>query len=334
VILEDKDQVNFQPVHIQEVGGLGLQMSTGSQVTFEGEGFKVLSGNTSTHPNTAVIQAKCSIATGGCASVPFAIFNQDFVPFPSLDFSKLQLGLAFTGVSEPVGLKWPRMVGERNGHMFSYACSMGSGAVIRDTVSKADSTLFTMYRYPFFPGHPVWEMGQGNNGGFTHKGDAKYAFDFRASSGTKIRAARGGVVRFVREDQTGNMYDLTSITSDKNLQNQICMVQKCLANTLIIRHQDGTEAAYLHMQPNGVLPQVGDKVFRGDEVAQVGITGYSTGPHLHWQQQTVSGTNPDGSPHVVSQRSCFEAGVGFDPNMTVPCVTPSEGDPLFSTNNK
>ena len=334
VILEDKDQVSFRPVHIQEVGGLGLQMSAEPEVTFEAEGFKVLSSNTSTHPNTAVIQAKCSVATGNCAQVPFAIFNQDFVPFPDLNFSKLKLQVAVTGVNAPVGLKWPKMTGKRNGHMFSYSCSMGSGAVIRDTVSKADPTLFTMYRFPFHPGYPVWTMGQGNNGAFTHNKDQKYAFDFRTGSGTPIRAARGGVVRFVQEDQTGNMYDWTWLTTDKKVLEQICIVNKCFGNTLIIRHQDGTESAYVHMQPNGVVPQVGDKVFRGDQVAFVGNTGYSTRPHLHFQQQTVSGTNPDGTPHIVTQKSCFEAGAGFDPNVILPCVKPSEGDPLYSTNNK
>ena len=58
------------------------------------------------------------------------------------------------------------------------------------------------------------------------------------------------------------------------------------ANALRIEHQDGSASWYFHMQQNGVLVDMGDKIHRGDEVALTGNTGNSTGAHLHYQVQT------------------------------------------------
>lgn len=51
-------------------------------------------------------------------------------------------------------------------------------------------------------------------------------------------------------------------------------------NYMVIDHGNGFETRYLHLQRS--LVQKGDRVERGQEIAQLGNTGRSTGPHLHY----------------------------------------------------
>lgn len=52
-------------------------------------------------------------------------------------------------------------------------------------------------------------------------------------------------------------------------------------NFVQIDHGYGIETIYAHAQK--VLAKNGQKVRRGDSIAKVGSTGYSTGPHLHYE---------------------------------------------------
>ena len=51
--------------------------------------------------------------------------------------------------------------------------------------------------------------------------------------------------------------------------------------TVVIEHGGGLKTHYYHMVEN--LVQEGDFVEKGDIIALVGTTGYSTGPHLHFE---------------------------------------------------
>jgi len=91
---------------------------------------------------------------------------------------------------------------------------------------------------------------------FTHRGALHTGLDFPSDVGTPIHAAAGGVVRTA---ETHPEYGLM----------------------LEIDHGNGLMTRYGHTSK--LLVKVGDLVKRGQVVADVGTTGRSTGPHLHFE---------------------------------------------------
>jgi murein DD-endopeptidase MepM/ murein hydrolase activator NlpD len=61
-----------------------------------------------------------------------------------------------------------------------------------------------------------------------------------------------------------------------------------------VRHEDGTETWYNHMSKFSV--SVGDTVYAGDQVGAVGVTGNTTGPHLHFEVRPDGGDPIDPMP--------------------------------------
>ena len=115
---------------------------------------------------------------------------------------------------------------------------------------------------------------QGYYSALSHKQRA--ALDFVMKRGTKILAARDGVVVRLKEDSNKGGW------SKKNLSK---------ANYVIIQHADGTRSGYWHLQQNGVLVNLGDSVKAGQLIALSGKTGYAAMPHLHFMVWRVtSGT--------------------------------------------
>ena len=60
---------------------------------------------------------------------------------------------------------------------------------------------------------------------------------------------------------------------------------------VVLRHDDGTQSVYGHV--NRMFVEVGDEVQAGEEIAEVGNRGQSTGPHLHLEIWDEDGTKRD-----------------------------------------
>lgn len=67
-----------------------------------------------------------------------------------------------------------------------------------------------------------------------------------------------------------------------------CNIPSC-GNEVDILHPDGTRTTYCHLLHNSVIVSVGDEVRGGQQIASVGSTGSSTGPHLHLSVITAKG---------------------------------------------
>jgi len=59
-----------------------------------------------------------------------------------------------------------------------------------------------------------------------------------------------------------------------------------VSNTVALQHSDGTRSFYLHMKKNSVAVSVGDTVQVGDTLGFIGSSGFSDGPHLHFEVNT------------------------------------------------
>ncbi|WP_449601497.1 murein hydrolase activator EnvC family protein [Paenibacillus sp. Marseille-Q9583] len=90
------------------------------------------------------------------------------------------------------------------------------------------------------------------------KGKVHTGVDFAVPQGTNIHAADSGTV-ILAEWWSGYGY------------------------CVIIDHGGGVWTLYGHIRKGGLRVSAGDKVNRGDVVAESGSTGNSTGPHLHFE---------------------------------------------------
>jgi hypothetical protein len=106
-----------------------------------------------------------------------------------------------------------------------------------------------VYTIPYKAGDQ-WPLEQGYGGKFSHYMHGKtHALDFTMPEGTTICAARDGIVLEVKDD---------------------------------------TMANYYHLKKGGSKVKVGDKVAAGQAIGLSGNTGWSSGPHLHFQVFTFT----------------------------------------------
>lgn len=72
---------------------------------------------------------------------------------------------------------------------------------------------------------------------------------------------------------------------------------------VVVRHMIGTKfytSLYAHMKKDSIKVKVGQSVKAGDPLGIIGDTGYTTGPHLHWEiwQGRTHGWSSDGRGFV------------------------------------
>ena len=112
--------------------------------------------------------------------------------------------------------------------------------------------------------------------------DSFHAIDMAMPIGTDIFAARGGIVIDVADTNFR-----AGLDRDRDAP---------AANIVRILHDDGTYAVYAHLNWNSIRVRAGDRVERGDYIADSGNTGFSTGPHLHFAVVRNAGMRPESVP--------------------------------------
>lgn len=84
-----------------------------------------------------------------------------------------------------------------------------------------------------------------------------FGVDIAAPKGTPVRAPADGLVTYANPDMFFS------------------------GTTLVLDHGHNLTSSFLHL--NRILVQVGQRVHRGDVIAEVGASGRVTGPHLDWR---------------------------------------------------
>lgn len=95
--------------------------------------------------------------------------------------------------------------------------------------------------------HPIHNRWKAHNG-----------TDFAAPTGTPVKAASNGLVKYVGG-------------------------QNGYGNIVVIQHRDGYESAYAHLNGFAGGMRKGQRVRQGDVIGYVGSTGWATGAHLHFE---------------------------------------------------
>lgn len=70
--------------------------------------------------------------------------------------------------------------------------------------------------------------------------------------------------------------------------------------TVTIDHGGGLTTSYLHVPQNGILVHAGDNVTAGQQIAQVGRTGWATACHLHFEVR-LDGVPTDPVPFMAQR---------------------------------
>jgi murein DD-endopeptidase MepM/ murein hydrolase activator NlpD len=105
-----------------------------------------------------------------------------------------------------------------------------------------------------------------------HKG-----IDFAAPMGTPIRASGEGTIDFVGMSSGG------------------------YGNMIVLKHWANYSTAYGHMSRFAPGLRRGQKVHQGDVIGYVGSTGWSTGPHLHYEFRVANEARDPMSVKVLAQ---------------------------------
>ena len=109
-----------------------------------------------------------------------------------------------------------------------------------------------------------------------HIGSLRNAIDFIAPQNTPVLDAAAGEVVFVNDDSNiGGPNPAYWNTT----------------NFITILHSNGEYSRYDHLEYHSAKVRVGQQVQTGQEIAKVGMTGYTYIPHLHFQVFVFTGYN-------------------------------------------
>ncbi len=198
-------------------------------------------------------------AIAGCASAPATPVNQTYV-YPATH--TVQPGETIYRIATRYGVS-PGALMRANGLSDPRQLRVGQTLTIpgasRRFASRSDDAPAPGTNRPPAPQHSfTWPIAGGavSSGFGIRHGVMHDGIDIAAPAGTPVHAADAGVVVYV-----GRL--------------------RGYGNVVIIEHSDRFVTVYGHDEAN--LVQAGERVARGQVIGQVGASGRTTGPNLHFE---------------------------------------------------
>ena len=109
-----------------------------------------------------------------------------------------------------------------------------------------------------------------------HVGKLRNAIDFLVPENTPVLAATKGIVTYVKDDS--NIGGPSPVYWN-------------YTNFITIMHANEEYSRYDHLAPQSSRIRLGQAVSEGQVIAEVGMTGYTFRPHLHFQVFIYTGTS-------------------------------------------
>jgi murein DD-endopeptidase MepM/ murein hydrolase activator NlpD len=92
----------------------------------------------------------------------------------------------------------------------------------------------------------------------------------------------------------GEIIVKTDGNADRTCGNLTSLPAGLPANRVVVLHDDGTRSIYIHMKSGTLTPKtVGQRVEEGEYLGTVGSSGFSSGPHLHFEVHDSAGNVVD-----------------------------------------
>ncbi len=149
----------------------------------------------------------------------------------------------------------------------------------------------------YFPiGLPVkgdWSISQAHDGKYTHKDKWRHAWDFVITDEKKLQYKNKGDYledyycfgKPVFAPAAGIIAEVADGIPDNNIGD--VNVEQNWGNSIVIKHGEYLYSQISHLKEGSIKVRKGDFVKKGDLLANVGNSGYSPYPHLHFQIQAT-----------------------------------------------
>ena len=209
-------------------------------------GVTLVEGNIGSGVQTAMQAFSASLEYGASSIVGFIGNTKRSILSHQMRICKVEGGHPLSGVKKVMGGE-----GSMKGTIAGYTPGMNNSTVQSELKPGTFTPRPGAYINPA-PGVPV-NSPYGWRGWRMHHGT-----DQAADEGTPILASGEGIVNFVGWDGG-------------------------YGNAIKIKHSDGLTTTYNHLLDGSTKVIVGQKVKQGDVIAEMGTTGFSTGPHLHFE---------------------------------------------------
>jgi urea transporter len=143
---------------------------------------------------------------------------------------------------------------------------------------------------PFFG---KWKVWQGPNGKHTHKGAWKNAWDFIIEDRNQNSFSNDGLALEdyycynapIVSPADGTVVNIIDGIEDNDV-GDVNMAQNW-GNTIVIKHADYLFSQLSHLKQGSIKVKIGDFLKKGDQIANLGNSGRSPQPHIHFQLQAT-----------------------------------------------